>query len=212
MQWSYTSHHVGGSTGTVTRCGSVTIVTPLSSLELLTNGPQSRSMSSLQFYPLDRHPRTGEPFIRLPPPHDRIIVTPPRADDVANIVVIMNDPAVRKWLDGPPFPYLASHAEEWVVRLKHQSDGILHLLRQAAEVSPDGPLVIVPGNPVSCVREVHEDGREEFLGALTFSRCEYPDVQDLDEVRRLVGRNEQKRVGDQEIVWCSGCECIPQGF
>ena len=163
-------------------------------------------MSFSQFHPLERHPRTGEPYIRLSTPFDHVIITPPRPDDVPHIVATLNDYAVKKWLDGPPFPYLDVHAEEWIARTKEQSDAVMRELRVANEEQPTGPPVAVSGCPVGCLRGVDEDGSELFLGAIEFTRCGFPDLLDRQEQERLVSRNESRKRGDPDIVWCIGCE------
>ncbi|KAI8990553.1 hypothetical protein BD414DRAFT_484002 [Trametes punicea] len=140
-----------------------------------------------QFHPLQRQPRTGEPYIRLPAPFTHIIITPPRREDVPHIVSI-----------------LEQHAEEWVARTRERSDAVLHELRVAEEEQPEGPLAAVGGCPVSCLRWAKEDGTHYFLGAVEFSRCNFPDVRDRAEQERLISRNESRQTGDEEIVWCIG--------
>ncbi|KAI0639534.1 hypothetical protein C8Q77DRAFT_71459 [Trametes polyzona] len=163
-------------------------------------------MSFSQFYPLQRHPRTGEPFIPLPAPYERIIITPPRREDVPHIVAILNAEPVKRWLDGLTFPYLECHGEDWVARMKQQSDVVLHELRVAEEEQPHGPFAAVSGCPVSCLRGVDDDvnGADVYLGAIEFSRCNFPDVRDRAEQERLVSRNESRKRGDPRIVWCVG--------
>ncbi|KAI0825006.1 hypothetical protein BC628DRAFT_1410437 [Trametes gibbosa] len=162
-------------------------------------------MSFSQFYPLQRHPRTGEPYIQLPAPYHRIIITPPRREDVSHIVAILNAGPVKKWLDGLTFPYLECHGEDWVAQTKERSDAVLHELRIAAEEQPRGPLAAVSGCPVSCLRGVddHSDA-DVYLGAIEFSRCNFPDVRDRAEQERLVSKNEGRKTGDPRIVWCVG--------
>ncbi|OJT15954.1 hypothetical protein TRAPUB_13378 [Trametes pubescens] len=161
-------------------------------------------MSFSQFYPLQRHPSTGEPYLRLPEPFDRIIITPPRREDVPHIVAILNAEAVKRWLDGLAFPYLECHGEDWVAQTKEKSDMVMHELRVAEEEQPRGPLAAVSGCPVSCLRGVIDDGTDVYLGAIEFSRCNFPDVRDRAEKERLVARNESRRRGDPHIVWCVG--------
>ena len=166
----------------------------------------SSSMSFSQFFPLERHPRTNEPYIPLPAPWDHVIMTPPRREDVPCIVAILNDEPIKKWLDGPPFPYLDEHAEEWVAKTKDASAAVMRELRTANEEHPRGPFVAVSGCPVGCLRAVREDGTEVFLGAIEFTRCGFPDLLDRKEQERLVARNGSRKRGDPEIVWCIGCE------
>lgn len=166
-------------------------------------------MAFAQFHPLERHPRTDEPFIRLPAPQDRVIITPPRREDVPSIVAILNDYPIKKWLDGPPFPYLTEHAEDWVAQTKEQSDAVMHELRRANQEDPYGPLVTVSGCPVGCLRGVKADGTEIFLGVIEFTRCGYPDLLDRQEQERMVSKNESRKRGDPETVWCIGCKYSP---
>ncbi|KAI0669773.1 hypothetical protein C8Q78DRAFT_1079700 [Trametes maxima] len=161
-------------------------------------------MSFSQFYPLERHPQTGEPYIGLPPPFNRIIITPPRREDVPRIVTILNENAVKKWLDGMVFPVLEQHAEDWVAQTKERSDLVLRELRVADEDHPQGPFVAVSGCPVSCLRGVHDDGTDVYLGAIEFARCMFPDVRDATARDRIVSRNDSRKTGDPEIVWCIG--------
>ncbi|KAI0651976.1 hypothetical protein C8Q79DRAFT_1005221 [Trametes meyenii] len=161
-------------------------------------------MFSSQFYPLQRHPQTGEPCICLPPPFNRIIITPPRREDVPHIVAILNERAVKRWLDGKAFPVLEHHAEDWVAQTKERSDLVLRELRTADEEHPKGPSIAVSGCPVSCLRGMHDDGTDVYLGAIEFTRCMFPDVRDVTARDRIVSRNEGRKTGDPEIVWCIG--------
>ncbi|KAI0361484.1 hypothetical protein OH77DRAFT_1492525 [Trametes cingulata] len=161
-------------------------------------------MSFSQFYPLLRHPRTGEPYIQLAAPYERIIITPPRREDVPHIVAILNSDPVKRWLDGLAFPYLECHGEDWVAQTKERSEAVLHELRVAEEEQPRGPFAAVSGCPVSCLRGMNDDGTDVYLGAIEFSRCNFPDVRDKAEQERLTSRNESRKTGDPEIVWCIG--------
>ena len=170
------------------------------------SGPVYSSMSLSQFFPLERHPQTGEPYIPLPAPHENVIITPARREDVPHMVAILNDTPVKKWLDGPPFPYLDEHAEQWIANAMGTSETVMHELRVADADHPEGPLVPVSGCPVGSLRVVQEDGRETFLGVVEFKRCGFPDMLDPEEQRRLVARNQSRKYGDPEIVWCIGCK------
>ncbi|OSD03196.1 hypothetical protein PYCCODRAFT_1467063 [Trametes coccinea BRFM310] len=102
-----------------------------------------------QFYPLRRDSRTGEPYIQLPAPFERFIITPPRREDVPHIVRILNDDPVKRWIDGLPFPYLEEHAEEWVAQTLEKSDAVLHELRMAEEEQPGEERDLGPDPPPS---------------------------------------------------------------
>ena len=81
---------------------------------------------------------------------------------------------------------------------------LMRELRIANEEHPRGPFVAVSGCPVGCLRAVQEDGTEVFLGAIEFTRCGFPDLLDRKEQERLVSKNESRKRGDPEIVWCFG--------
>ena len=69
-------------------------------------------------------PRTNDPYLRLPPPHSNIIITPPRsrppdgADtddcDEADMIEVLNDFSVTKNLTLPPYPFQREDADKWV--------------------------------------------------------------------------------------------------
>ncbi|KAI0094190.1 hypothetical protein BDY19DRAFT_911655 [Irpex rosettiformis] len=153
-----------------------------------------------QLHPLEINERTGEPFLRLPSPHENIIITPPRLEDVPAIVRALNDPRVYSTLAGPPFPYKEEHAIWWINYTKTPSDELLQELRQAN----DKDLKIVDGCPVRTLREVQSDGSDVFLGDVGCDRCGYPDVVDPEEKSRLTFTNDQLPPGDKDIVWCIG--------
>lgn len=156
-----------------------------------------------QLDPLKVNPRTGEPFLTLPFPWDNIIITPPRVEDVASCVRILNDPKVYTMLQGPPYPYREEHAIWWINNVKTASDAILRELNDA-EQGPSVPLKIVSGCPVRTLREVQEDGTDIFLGDIGVDRCGYPDVKDEAERKRLWDTNLAYPVGDDKINWCFG--------
>ena len=145
---------------------------------------------------LQVNPTTGEVFLRLPVPYENIIITPPRDSDVADTVLILNDPRVYKSLPGPPFPYEPHHAEEWLGRMKNKSDQVLEDLRKG--------MTVVDGCPVQHIREVQSDGTELFLGDLTVSRCRWSEVEDEDLRAKMAKENGEKPVGDPAIVWSIG--------
>lgn len=160
-------------------------------------------MAHPQLHPLQVNERTGEPFLRLSAPHDNIILTPPRLEDVPFMVHNLNDPRVYKSLSGPPFPYKEEHAVFWLDKIKSESDA---LLRELEEASREGsqPLKVVAGCPVRILRETQADGTDIFLGDIGIDRCGYPDVVDDDEQARLADENASLPVGHEDIVWCIG--------
>ncbi|EIN13848.1 hypothetical protein PUNSTDRAFT_56310 [Punctularia strigosozonata HHB-11173 SS5] len=157
-----------------------------------------------QLHPLQVNRVTGEPFLRLPPPHSHIIFTPPRVSDVPSVVVNMNDPKVYEMLNGPPYPYKDEHAVWWIGTIKAKADEVLEELREVDSRDPEAPLRIVGHCPVRILREVKEDGSDEFLGDCALTRLRYPTILDSKERERLIKANEDRPVGDPEIIWDVG--------
>lgn len=145
---------------------------------------------------LQVNPTTGEVFLRLPAPYENIIITPPRYSDADDIVTILNDPRVYKFLLGPAIPHHHHHAMDWLRRVKSNSDRVLESLREGKTV--------VDGCPVQHIREVQPDGTELYLGDLTVSRDGWPEIEDKDLRARMAKENLEKPVGDPSIVWTMG--------
>ena len=157
-----------------------------------------------QLHPIQLNPQTGEPVLRLPEPFSNIILTPPRASDVASVVENLNDPKVYSTIMGPPWPYREEHAVSWLNMVIGPCDKLLAELRGYAEAHPEGTPKIVGGCPVRILREVQPDGTELYLGDLGVDRCGFPGVLDTAERARLSKENDARDVGDERIVWCLG--------
>ncbi len=142
--------------------------------------------------------------MRLPSPHDNIIITTPRMSDAPTVIANMNNPAVYKWLDGPPFPYHAEHADSWLESVKKDTDVAFEELERAQTEHPDEPPVAVDSCPVRIIREVHEDGTDVLLGDVMFVRERWPDVLDKEAKDALAKPNSERPAGDPEIIWCIG--------
>ncbi|KAI0698400.1 hypothetical protein C8T65DRAFT_660634 [Cerioporus squamosus] len=161
-------------------------------------------MSKSQFHPLEFNQMTGEPYLRLPAPFDNIIITPPRMSDAPAVVSNMSDPRVYVWLEGPPHPYLPHHADDWLSKIKAETDLAIEKLQRASVEKPDGPLILVNESPVRTIREVREDGSELFLGDITIVRERWPDIEDQEVKQALARANGKRELGDPAIVWCFG--------
>ncbi|TFK94422.1 hypothetical protein K466DRAFT_561105 [Polyporus arcularius HHB13444] len=161
-------------------------------------------MPKSQFDPLEFNQVTGEPYLRLPAPHDNIIITPPRMSDAPAMVLNMSDPRIYSWLESPPHPYLPQDADHWLTKIKAESDRAIEKLQRASVERPDGPLILVDESPVRTIREVQEDGSELFLGDIAIIRERWLDLEDKEAKQALTKANEEREVGDPAIVWCFG--------
>lgn len=162
-------------------------------------------MDAASVSPLQYNSRTGEPFIRLPSPHENLILTPPRPSDVAANYSLMTDQKVYRMLSGPPFPYLESHAIGWIDMITtHAAEAMREFQEAEAAERSTGTKRFVGTCPVRYIREVQEDGSDVFLGDIDVHRCQFPDVKDPDEQARLAGENNARELGDPDIAWCIG--------
>lgn len=172
--------------------------------------PVTRALSTMvhhQLLPLQIHPVTKEPILRLPPPHDNIIITPPRMCDGPALVQNLNDPQICRWLESPPYPYTEDNADDWLKRVKDGSDALLRQLKEAAENDQTKTLV-VGSCPVRSLREVQENGTEVYIGEIGVDRCNYPELDNSPKKAKLVKENWEREDGDPEIVWCIGGKFI----
>ncbi|EPQ60328.1 acetyltransferase, GNAT family [Gloeophyllum trabeum ATCC 11539] len=165
-------------------------------------------MSSSQLHPLQVNVETGEPYLRLPAPHQNVIITPIRFADEAAIVQYMNDPRVYENLSSIPQPYTRENAQEWVKRVKARSDELLQELKRSDEHA-DRRAKALDGCPVMTIREVQEDGQDIFIGDLSVLRSAFVEVADPEERARLSRENKARAVGDPEIVFTMGDYLIP---
>jgi hypothetical protein len=160
-----------------------------------------------QLHPLEVNPQTGEPFLRLPAPHQNIIITPPREGDQSVLMQYMSDPAVYEWL-ARPVPYLPEHADSQVQLVIQHSDAILEYLRKSEEGFPNGPLQFVDASPVPHLREVKEDATDVFIGRIQFKRGPFEEVLDGAERKRTQEENACKQAGDPTIQFAVGCTLV----
>ena len=161
-------------------------------------------MESADLSPLRFNPSTGEPFIPLPAPYNNLILTPPRLSDADANYTMMNDPKIIKTLTGPPYPYLESHAKEWVASITKMADDAMREFREAVGQGSRDQRKLVGTCPVRYIREVNEDGSDILLGDVFVHRCEYPGVLDDAERERLAKENELRELGDPDLAWCIG--------
>jgi RimJ/RimL family protein N-acetyltransferase len=115
-----------------------------------------------KLFPLQVNEATGEPYLQLPWPHDKIRITPARPSDAASIQECLNDPRVYEYLAGPPFPYTYDDAIQWVGRAMDESGRLFWSMEDGDEW--------IDGCPVHCIRQVQEDGTDIYIGDITMRR------------------------------------------
>ena len=115
---------------------------------------------------------------------------------MGELVIILNDPRVYKFLLTPPYPYRPHHAEEWLRATKDKSDGLLEALREGESV--------VDGCSIQYIRETQHDGTDLLLGDISVVRNGWIEVSDEEQRARLAKENLGKPVGDHSIVWTMG--------
>ena len=152
-----------------------------------------------QLYPLELNPSTGEPFLRLPPPHQDIIITPARMSDVQDEIENMSDPGVYKWCMTVARPYTEEHARNFLGRAVEESNKLLDELKGGEDRKK-----VVGGCPVRALREVKADGSEIFVGDIGVFRSRFAECKDKEKKERLAKGNAERKVGDEEIVWGIG--------
>lgn len=167
------------------------------SLEDMASTTNKRYPHSLQV-----HPKTDEPYLRLPAPNDNIIITPSRVTDVDATIAILNDVRVAMNLSGPPYPYLHEHAVSWIdMQIAEQRKVIEEMDRAAGDFEQTK---YFENCPVQCIREVKEGDEEVFIGNVKISRSNFLPVRDKEEANRLQKENSARPVGDPDIEWFFG--------
>lgn len=151
--------------------------------------------------PLEYNSHTSEPFLRLPPPHHNIILTPPRPspEDEDALVTALNDPQVYvRFLDRPPLPFLREHAAKYIASSVEDCDRILR--------EWDAGSGFVDGCPFRCIREETEDD-DVLIGDITLFRYvfyEFPPGS--EEQENAQERNMSLAAGNTDLLWGVGCK------
>lgn len=198
----------------MTSCTSPSVLPTLTSAELalLTDSP-----SPIRFTQVTPQPM---PYIPIPHPTLKgLSLTLPALnndEDLPNQLRVLNDyDRVSKWLAGPPYPYSREDATGWNALLLTRWTDAVERLRCARELSLEclgQALGSTDGCGVQCIRLADVDAGEEigtgrWIGDLGIvRRWEFEDVADEVERRRLVEENLKREVGDEQLVWCIGCE------
>lgn len=150
-----------------------------------------------------------EPFLRLPAPHQKIVITPPREGDDEHLFALFGDTSVAHCFDSIPIPFCRDHSRAMFSQAKAEADGLLDALRTLEKERPGKELNIVGGCPLKHIREVQENGTEVFIGRVWVSRDRYTDVLGKAERRAAVEENNARPVGDSAIRWTIGVALAP---
>ncbi|KAF5392532.1 hypothetical protein D9757_002311 [Collybiopsis confluens] len=171
----------------------------------------------------------GEPFLALETNPD-IIITPPRLSDIPTLPDLLNDPGVYIWLS--LFPQQTTidtdghlcdaqdrfsietqtvasvdHSVSWVPPLVEESKRLLQQLEE-------DPLGLFGGCPLRYIRKVNQDGSDVLIGDIGIQRCTTMELVagpkvDQDAAKALQTLNNERKVGDPEILWSVGYFLVP---
>lgn len=155
---------------------------------------------------LQYNSKTNEPFLQLRIPGMNIILTPTRFEDVPSMVKYLNDPRVFEGLSSPPNPYLPEHGVSWVKRVVESYGKLL----EQTKLAETDDTIMVDGCPVGVIREVKEDGTDEFIGNIDFHRHGWMQIKDEEKRKELSQAENGKSVGDPTICWELGDWLAPQ--
>lgn len=169
------------------------------------NPPHATDQATLRATPMDVFPtdpaklapllideRTGEPYLQLPSPHERIRITPPREADVDSIVQHMNDPRIFEYLASPPHPYSRDDGIKWSQRIRTASQAVFREIETGAQ--------FVSGCPVRSIREIQEDGSDVYIGDILIDR----ENDDVAWISSSDANNSAKSAGDPSILYSIG--------
>jgi len=161
---------------------------------------------------------TSSPFMRLPSPHQNLILTPPTLDDEADVLIAMNDPSVYMNLLSPPLPFtkqdFLTRQKERIEKCNQALEAFLLMEKCRREGGTEG--IWVGDMPLGTIREVDGvTGKRRFVGEFSLRRRRFG-MMERKEGARLKGFNDGLEVGDRRIGWDIGCEyfcfssCFPR--
>lgn len=169
------------------------------------------SQTPHHLYPLQTDPQNEEPYLRLPPPHDNIIITPPRPEDFSAIAEVLNEREVYTWLYSPKYPVSEDQAQDRLDGATKASQLSLRELERLYQTDGGQALdlscsAVVGSCPVKSLREVKQDGTQVYIGDIGVRRSTFFHVRDNQSRDALAKENLEREVGDPEIVWTIGCK------
>ncbi|KAF2817809.1 uncharacterized protein BDZ99DRAFT_373962 [Mytilinidion resinicola] len=154
--------------------------------------------------------KNGSPFLRLPAPHNHIILTPPRPTDGPAMIEMHNDPAIYMTLFSPPFPFTQRSFDDFYPIMSGTT-------QKAWEEYQEGKAVegrekwVSAGLPVTCIRVAKGEptGEEKMLGDFTIKKRRYVSIKDLEARAERKGENDGWPAGDPRIEWELGFYLSP---
>lgn len=153
-----------------------------------------------RIHPLKLDDATKEPYLRLQPPYEHLVLTPPRHSDASSLVRNLNDPRIFATLSGPPYPYTEAHAIEWLNEIVASSEAAYADLRAGKDVV--GAVV------VRYLRDTSLSGGSiasaPLIGDCWFYRHPFTDLINRELGARLARENAAKATGDPTIAWTVG--------
>ena len=169
--------------------------------------------------PIHYNTHTKEPYLRLAKPLSNIIITPHRLNQLEETidakVQLLNDPKIFLNLDGPPYPFLREHEEEWVKMKCEAGEPVLKALAMEFETSFKEQQYF-DFCPFTVIREVTEQDsktgdplKDILIGDVGIDRSVFYEHKHGSEERAEAQRlNKELPAGDERIVWGIGCKCF----
>jgi hypothetical protein len=171
------------------------------------------------------NPLTKEPYLQLPAPCANIIVTPYREHQIKETALtmaeILNDTRVYSWLEGPPYPFLPEHGEDWINMKIKENEAVVSTLQREfeAEGQPQSDIVhdqtdteLFDRCPFLCIREVTERDpangaplQDILIGDIGLSRYPFYEIRKNSwELALVKAHNNQLPAGHEDIIWGLG--------
>lgn len=171
------------------------------------------------------NPITKEPYLQLPAPCANIIITPYREHQIKETALVMteilNDARVYSWLEGPPYPFLPEHGEDWVKMKIKENEVVVSTLQKELEIEGHSQSNKFDDQtdkeffdkcPFLCIREVTDRDfangaplHDILIGDIGITRYPFYEIrQNSWELALVQAHNNQLPAGHKDIVWGLG--------
>lgn len=168
---------------------------------------------------------TREPYLQLPAPCRNIIITPYRENQIQETAFVMaeilNDPKVYSWLQGPPYPFLPEHGEDWIKMKIQENKAVVSALQrefetkgqsQSGDSSDQVDREVFDKCPFLCIRQVEERDptsgaplQDTLIGEVAIMRYAFYEIRRNSwELALVQAHNNQLPPGHDDIVWSIG--------